>query len=61
MRNSFERFIILPNSDERRRNAVIKFIKKLTASKLESENRFPNLLADRDFVSYYWTLPFTTL
>ena len=23
--------------------------------------QFPNLLADKDFVSYYWTLPFCNL
>ena len=28
---------------------------------LASEERFPNLLADEDFVRYYWTLPFCNL
>lgn len=27
----------------------------------ESTFRFPNLLEDRDFVEYYWTLPFTVI
>ncbi len=28
---------------------------------LESASRFPNLLKDKDFVSYSWTLPFCSL
>ena len=28
---------------------------------VESEERFPNLLADEDFARYYWTLPFCNL
>ncbi len=27
----------------------------------EHASRFPNLLEDKDFVSYYWTLPFCNL
>ena len=27
----------------------------------ESANRFPNLLEDKDFVAYSWTLPFANL
>ncbi len=30
-------------------------------SELESAQRFPNLLTDKDFVSYNWTLPFCNL
>ena len=30
-------------------------------SELESASRFPNLLTDKDFVSYNWTLPFCNL
>lgn len=36
-------------------------MKRIFGSKLVNEERFPNLLADKDFVQYYWTLPFTTL
>lgn len=28
---------------------------------LESAQQFPNLLADKDFAYYHWTLPFCTL
>lgn len=28
---------------------------------LESAPRFPNLLKDKDFVAYNWTLPFCNL
>jgi len=27
----------------------------------ECSNEFPNLLADKDFAYYYWTLPVCTL
>ena len=27
----------------------------------ECSNEFPNLLADKDFAYYYWTLPICTL
>ena len=27
----------------------------------ETTLRFPNLLEDRDFVAYFWTLPFTVV
>ena len=30
-------------------------------SEFESAQRFPNLLTDKDFVSYNWTLPFCNL
>ena len=29
-----------------------------TVFELENESRFPNLLNDKDFVAYNWTLPF---
>ena len=32
-----------------------------TVFELENEPRFPNLLNDKDFVSYNWTLPFCNL
>ena len=32
-----------------------------TGDMMNLGNGFPNLLADRDFVDYYWTLPFTVL
>lgn len=30
----------------------------MSVSELESEPHFPNLLNDKDFVMYNWTLPF---
>ena len=30
----------------------------LTIAELESEPHFPNLLNDKDFVMYFWALPF---
>ena len=36
---------------------MLKMISKLFGSKEENEYRFPNLLEDKDFACYYWTLP----
>lgn len=35
--------------------------RKMTVEELERAPRFPNLLQDRDFVLYSWTLPFAVL
>lgn len=33
----------------------------VTVFKPEQASRFPNLLEDKDFSYYYWTLPFCNL
>lgn len=33
----------------------------IAIAELESETHFPNLLNDRDFVMYSWTLPFAEM
>ncbi len=36
---------------------MLKMLQKLFGLKEENEYSFPNLLEDKDFVEYYWTLP----
>lgn len=40
---------------------MCRMISMLFGNEKKGDYRFPNLLTDKDFVEYYWTLPFTTL
>ena len=40
---------------------MLKMLEKFFGTEQENGYDFPNLLEDKDFVEYYWTLPFTTM
>ena len=56
-----EKTIIRTNSRKGGMITMMEDRKVFSVFEPERSNEFPNLLADKDFAYYYWTLPVCTL